>query len=175
MKKMLNLFRTPAASLVMLVLLSGLMAACSSATPEPVSYTIEMSEFKYTPDTIEAKVGQQVTLNLVNKGALAHEVMFGHNVIMTDGHPDGYKEDMFMMAGVEPDVMEPASEMGDMGMGSSEDMHSCFMVTLPKTGDEASMTFTVTKDMVGEWEIGCFQQEGVHYTAGMVGKFIVSK
>jgi uncharacterized cupredoxin-like copper-binding protein len=34
--------------------------------------------------------------------------------------------------------------------------------------------FTVTKDMVGEWEMGCFAQEGVHYTAGMVGKLVVA-
>jgi hypothetical protein len=36
------------------------------------------------------------------------------------------------------------------------------------------VTFTVTEEMVGEWEIGCFLLEGVHYDSGMVGKFIVS-
>jgi uncharacterized cupredoxin-like copper-binding protein len=28
--------------------------------------------------------------------------------------------------------------------------------------------------MVGEWEIGCFSQDGVHYDAGMKGTFVVS-
>lgn len=148
------------------------LAACAQATPEPVSYTIEMSEYAFTPDTIEAKVGQQVTLNLVNKGALEHEIMFGRNVMMMDNHPNGYQEDMFEMAGIEPTVMMMES-MEEMGEGEEED-HSGFMVHLPETGNEATITFTVTKDMVGEWEMGCFELEGVHYTSGMVGKFIVN-
>jgi uncharacterized cupredoxin-like copper-binding protein len=27
--------------------------------------------------------------------------------------------------------------------------------------------------MVGEWEIGCFEQEGVHYDAGMHGPLTI--
>ena len=154
------------------MLLFGFMAACTPATPEPVSYTIEMTEFAFTPNTIEAKVGQQVTLNLVNKGALGHEIMFGHNVMMMNNLPNGYKDDMFESAGIEPKVMMAEGGMNDMGM--EEEGHSGFMVLLSNTGDEATMTFTVTKDMIGEWEIGCFEQDGVHYNAGMVGKFIVA-
>jgi hypothetical protein len=48
------------------------------------------------------------------------------------------------------------------------------MVVLAKTGNEATITFTATEEMLGEWEIGCFSQEGVHYVAGMNGKFVVS-
>jgi uncharacterized cupredoxin-like copper-binding protein len=130
-----------------------------------------MTEFAFTPNTIEAKVGQEVTLNLVNKGALEHEIMFGHNVMMMNGLPNGYQEDMFASAGIEPEVMMAGGGMNDMAM--AED-HAGFMVLLPKNGDQATMTFTVTKDMVGEWEIGCFEQDGVHYNAGMVGKLIVT-
>jgi hypothetical protein len=28
--------------------------------------------------------------------------------------------------------------------------------------------------MVGEWEIGCFSLDGVHYTSGMKGTIIVN-
>lgn len=161
-----------------LVVMIGLLvlAACAQSTPEPATYTIEMSEYAFTPDTIEAKVGQQVTLNLVNKGALEHEIMFGRNVMMMDNHPSGYQEDMFEMTGVEPVVMM-MEEMESMEEGEheEEENHSGFMVHLVKTDDEASMTFTVTEDMLGEWEIGCFELDGVHYTSGMVGKFIVTR
>lgn len=150
-----------------------LSAACAQSTPEPVTYTIEMSEYAFNPDTIEAKVGQQVTLNLVNKGALEHEIMFGRNVMMMDNHPSGYQEDMFEMAGVEPDVMM-MEEMESMGEGEEEG-HSGFMVHLPETGSEATITFTATDDMVGEWEMGCFELDGVHYNSGMVGKFTVTR
>lgn len=157
-----------------LLLLAGvlLFAACAQSTPEPVTYTIEMSEYAFNPDTIEVQVGQQVTLNLVNNGVLEHEIMFGRDVMMMDNHPNGYQEDMFEMAGVEPEVMM----MEEMeAMGEEEEGHSGFMVHLPETGSEASITFTATEDMVGEWEMGCFELDGVHYTSGMVGKFIVTR
>jgi hypothetical protein len=32
----------------------------------------------------------------------------------------------------------------------------------------------LSRKMVGEWEMGCFAQAGVHYTAGMVGKLVVA-
>ena len=150
----------------------GIMAlsACAQKTPEPVTYTIEMTEYAFTPDTIEVKVGQQVTINLVNKGTLEHELMFGRDVMMMDNRPNGYQHDLFEEAGVEPEVMK----MGVMeGMDEHEEGHSGFMVVLEQPGNEASITFDVTKDMVGEWEMGCFSLEGVHYTSGMVGKFMV--
>jgi plastocyanin len=127
-----------------------------------------MTEYAFTPGTIEARVGQHVTLNLVNKGALEHEIMFGQNVKMTDNHPDGYMLDMFLKAGIEPSINTMEGMVGDM-----QHEHSGIMVTLNKTGDEANLSFTVTKEMVGEWEMGCFALEGVHYASGMVGKLIV--
>jgi plastocyanin len=64
---------------------------------------------------------------------------------------------------------------GGMDMGSSDmqDEHTGFMVTISENGENAMITFTATQDMLGEWEIGCFQQEGVHYDAGMKGKLVV--
>lgn len=161
---------------LMLAVAALLLAACSgaAATPEPVTYTIEMSEYAFTPNTLEAQVGQQVTLNLVNKGQLEHEIMFGRDMMMMDNHPSGYQVDMFQQAGVEPEVMQ----MDDMDMAEAEheeEGHTGFMVMLPEQGGNASMTFTVTDDMVGEWEIGCFELDGVHYTQGMKGTFTVTK
>lgn len=165
---------------LIVVFIAAFLSACAKKTPEPVTYTIDMTEYAFEPDTIEAQVGQQVTFNLVNKGALEHEIMFGRDVMMMNNRPSGYQHDMFQEAGIEPDVMmmeNPDSMEGMEGMGESEhdeEGHTGFMVLLPKTGDQASMTFTVTKDMVGEWEMGCFELEGVHYNSGMVGKFVVS-
>jgi plastocyanin len=169
--------------LILVVSVAVVLVGCASATPEPVSYTIDMTEYAFTPDRLEAKVGQQVTLNLVNKGQLAHEIMFGRNVMMMDGRPSGYEQDMFMEAGVEPEVMvmEAEHEEGEdhdeeAGHEEGEEHgHEGFMVLLNKTDDQATMTFTVTEDMVGEWEIGCFELDGVHYDAGMKGVFVVTR
>ncbi len=99
----------------LLLTASILLAACAKQTPEPVTYTIEMSEYAFSPNTIEAKVGQQVTLELENKGTLEHEIMFGHEVMMMNNRPGGYQSDMFEMANVVPQVMMMQEEMSGMG------------------------------------------------------------
>ena len=157
--------------------LALLIAACAGQkpTPEPVKYTIEMSEYAYSPSEIQAKVGQEVTIELVNKGVLEHELMIGRDVSMHDNRPDGFEHDLFETAKVEPEVMGGMGEEMDMGSEAMHDDHSGFMVSIPTGGDNAMITFTATKDMVGEWEIGCFEQEGVHYDAGMKGKLVISE
>lgn len=174
----------------MLIMVSALLVACGGQESEPVAYQVEMSEFAFSPDTLEAKVGQEVTIELTNSGLLEHELMFGQEVMMMDNRPNGFEHDMFEDAGVEPVVAMPAMEMQEdehtdeaehqEGDEHSEDEagheHEGFMVALPaESMEKATITFTVTEDMVGEWEMGCFLQEGVHYDAGMKGTFIVTK
>lgn len=157
------------------------LTACGLATPQPLDVTIHMSEFAYAPNLIEAKVGQQVMLTLVNDGALDHEIMFGRNMMMGDaGQPNGYETDMFMMAGMEPEVTyvggTEGMDMGEDEEGMEMENHVGFMVTLPGMGGQTgTMTFTVTQDMLGEWEFGCFEQEGTHYEQGMHGTFLVTE
>ncbi len=150
--------------------LALLLVACGGgATPEPVTYEIVMTEYSFTPAALELKVGQQVTLNLVNNGQLQHEIMFGRKVMMMNNRPAGYQTDMFEAGGVTPEVHQ---EM--MPMEEEEEAHVGFMVVLP-VGGKATLTFTVTDNMVGEWEMGCFEQDGVHYDAGMKGTVTVTK
>lgn len=155
------------------VVLAFLLAACggSSSTPEPVSFDVHMTEYSFQPSTIKVKVGQQVTLNLINDGQLSHEIMFGRDVVTTDNRPTGFQTDMFEAAGVEPTV----TSSGGSEMDHHEAGYSGVMVVLQNTGDKATMTFTATKEMVGDWEMGCFEQDGVHYQAGMKGTFTVSQ
>lgn len=150
--------------------LALLLVACGGgATPEPVTYEIVMTEYSFTPAALELKVGQQVTLNLVNSGQLQHEIMFGRNVMMMNNRPAGYQEDMFAAGGVTPAVQQDI-----MPEEEEEEMHTGFMVVVP-VGGTATMKFQVTEGMVGEWEMGCFEQEGVHYDAGMKGTVTVTK
>jgi len=155
-----------------LIIVAGLLAACSKPTPEPVTYTLEMTEYAFEPSVIEAKVGQPVTLEVVNNGSLSHEVMFGQNVRMTLSRPDGYQYDLFAKAGVEPQMEggETEMDMAEHGHGATN-----FMLTLSKTGERATITFTPTEEMVGDWEMGCFEQEGVHYDAGMKGILTITE
>ena len=165
-------------------ILSLLLAACgSSATPEPVEISIEMSDFAFSPDVVDLKVGQVVTINLTNVGALEHELMIGREIVYADGLPVAYALDYF--DGIEP-VVEFDEHSDDMDMeheDSGEDHddeaeehgdHQGFMVAL-EPGQEASITFTVTESMLGEWEVGCLYGDGsFHYTAGMVGSLTIT-
>jgi plastocyanin len=171
-----------------------LLVACGgNSEPEEVEFTIEMSEFSYSPDTIELKVGQTVTLNLVNVGQLEHEVMFGREVLLDNSLPSGYELDLFEHAGIEPSVVmemhmeeheeaeheeaehaadEAEHEEAEHADDLAEHGHSGFMVALTNE-DTATMTFMVTEEMVGTWEIGCFLQSGSHHLAGMKGSLEV--
>jgi uncharacterized cupredoxin-like copper-binding protein len=146
------------------------LVACGGGTPEPVSIDINMTEYAYAPEKLTFKVGQEVTLNVINSGQLQHEIMIGREVIEMDNRPVGYMVDMFEVAGVEPEVHqegEPEHEHEEM-------MHEGFMVAIPIEGT-ATMKFAVTEEMVGEWEMGCFEQDGVHYDAGMKGLVTVTR
>lgn len=177
-----------------------LVACGSQAPPEPLELTIDMSEYAYEPADLEFQVGQEVTLHLTNSGALEHEIMFGREVMMTEGRPSGFNVDMFESAGVEPVVsvekMEEEHAEGDEHMddehaedeehaegdehmdeehAEDEHAHSGFMVMVPVSHDVYSMSFTVTEEMAGEWEIGCFLLDGVHYESGMAGSLTVKQ
>ncbi len=183
--------------ITLLVAIPLILAACSSqAPPEPLEISIDMTEYAFEPAELEFRVGQEVTLNLTNSGALEHEIMFGREVMMTDGMPNGYMVDMFESAGVKPVVSfekseeaehmesdehteeEEHSEGDEHTEGEhaeDEHAHAGFMVQVPVTQDVYTMNFTVTEDMVGEWEIGCFLLDGVHYNSGMVGTLTVKE
>lgn len=157
-----------------------LLAACGSSVPEPITVNIDMSEFAYSPSDIELRVGQEVTFILENVGALEHELMIGREVTTHDGELDGYHTDFFEAGGVEPiiaahvddhdDDMD-AEEMEDMDAGHDE--HEGFMALMGPGQETTTISFTVTEGMLGDWEIGCFLQDGVHYTAGMLGSLTV--
>jgi uncharacterized cupredoxin-like copper-binding protein len=155
--------------LICLSLAAFLIVACGGGTTETVSYDIEMNEYTFVPESLTFKVGQEVTLNLTNTGQLQHEIMFGREVMTKDNRPAGYMVDMFEAGGVEPEV----TQVGEPEHEHEEMVHEGFMVAIPVDGT-GTMKFTVTEGMLGEWEMGCFEQEGVHYDAGMKGSVTVT-
>jgi plastocyanin len=173
---------------LLVALFAILLGACGSTPPKPVAFTIEMDEFDFTPEELEVRVGQEVTITLVNVGALDHEFMIGRDVnYNADLQPTGYVDDFFAVGGVLPEVSggmlmdHNEDEMGGMDHGDddmddSEDMTEPMdvnMVMQPVGSDQTVISFTVTEAMLGDWEIGCFELDGVHYTSGMVGTLAV--
>jgi uncharacterized cupredoxin-like copper-binding protein len=164
-----------------LVMMTLLLSACASAPPEPVEISIDMSEYAFSPDNIELFVGQEVTFILENVGQLEHELMIGRTVSMHDGMPSGFETDFFEAGGVEPVLIMEADEHSEDEEHDMEEMdddaghgHEGFMAMVEPGHATATLSFTVTEDMLGEWEMGCFLLEGVHYTSGMSGSLTVS-
>ena len=165
--------------IILLGLTALLLTACSAEQPVTPdadgNITITMTDFRFTPDNIQLKVGQEVTITLINQGDKDHELMAGRMLDVDGGETVGFQEDMF--AGMEPMVMMggmPMEEMEGMEMGDDEPHANAFMVLVPESGESASISFTVTEDMVGEWEIACFQGNGSHYDDGMRGKIAIT-
>ena len=136
---------------LMLLVFAGLglaLAACSSSTPAPVSQdaqqlTVEATEFKFQPATIEVKSGQLVKLTLQNKGTVEHDWTVVKIAVT------GKKES--------------SSSGHDMGT-SKPDLH------VPTTaGKAATIEFTPTQP--GSYQFNC--TIAGHKEAGMVGTLVV--
>ena len=163
--------------------------------PAQIGIVIEMSEFAFSPNDIELHVGDEVTFTLINVGQIEHELMIGRETTPVSGAPLNFNTDMFEYAGVEPMVMLSEIEDADDHVDADEhdeadehldanedsddhgdldpDSHGGFMIYLPKGDQTATITFTVTEKMIGEWELGCFLMDGAHYTSGMYGSLTV--
>ena len=51
--------------------LSMLITACSG-NKLPTTIDLTMSDYKFTPDTITVPAGEEITLNVTNKGFVSH-------------------------------------------------------------------------------------------------------
>jgi len=152
---------------------------------------VNMTEYGFGSDVIEVRAGQTVEFLLKNSGDLDHEFMIGREVtVAMDGMATGFEHDFFegLMPIVDPpeagmvmesmemdmdgDSMDMDGDDGsmdmdmDMDMDGHDDGHHGFMVTLAP-GGTASVTVTIPDDAVGDWEIGCFQDKGTHWSSGM--------
>ena len=123
-----------------------LLAACSSQ-PEALEVTVQGTEFSYGLATIEAQVGQEVTIVLSNVGTVEHDFVILEIPIAQAA------EEAAEMAG---------HDMGPMGM--DPDVH---MAAMP--GLNAHVTFTPTES--GTYEFYCAVPG--HREAGMGGTLIV--
>jgi plastocyanin len=139
-------------------------------TPAPLVMTINMLEYKYIPNEIRIRVGQPVTLNLINKGSVPHEIVIGRELVkQNETIPVGYETDLFILSGVIPNVTFSVADSG-----SFKEDEGNYVLSLP-AGASAELSFTVTQEMLGDWEIGCFEHVGVHYNGGMTGTLIVTQ
>lgn len=168
-----------------------------SVDPGTGEITIVMRDFSFTPGVVRLPAGREVRIRIVNKGKHTHEFMVGRAVHVEEGvteppSPSFFeglrvqvvgKKGMAMVMGFEGMKMNMMNmdKMKDMEMkmprGAHADMemaegHRGAMVMLAP-GAEATLVLTVPPGKEGVWVFGCFQEEGLHFDAGMRGQILV--
>ena len=125
------------------------LAACSSALPTkagPQEITVEVSEFKFQPATIEVAAGSPVKITMRNQSAVEHD----WNIMKIPA------------AGIKS-LSQSAMEH-DMGGANQPELHMSAMM-----GQIAQMEFTPTRP--GTYEFYCAVVG--HKESGMVGTLVV--
>lgn len=165
----------------------------SGPPTSPNDFTIAMTDYAFTPNHMVWRVGDTVTITLVQKSDAnpekPHEFMVGQTprteeTVFGVHQEDGFETPFF--AGVTIDIVAgsglsmlmaggatltglPAMKVmspGPMDMRHMEEMTG-FM---PVIGARGNLTFSfVVPDKPGEWTYGCFQQDGQHFRNGMKG------
>lgn len=128
------------------MLLSAAVAGCAGA-PEPLEVTVQMTEFAFTPATIEVQVGQPVVITLTNVGSVLHDL---------------HVLDVSLER--EPVVTGGVVESGEQDEGTVSAVHAAV-----DPGQTATVEFVPAAP--GTYEIIC--DEPGHKEAGMVGTLIV--
>lgn len=171
----------------------------SQATPNTqTDFTIKMTDYGFSPAKMVWRVGERVTITLVNDSEShpqkEHEFMVGRTprteeTVFGVKQEDGFETPFFpgvtieiisgsglkmLMAGDSKLTgLPPMKVMAPGPMGPMEEMTG-FM---PLLGEKSSLTFSfVVPDRPGEWTYGCFEQSGQHFLNGMKGTVtVVSK
>lgn len=138
----------------------------------------------------EFMVGQQVAADDGAAHGFEDDLFAGIDVTVEPASAR-VMEDMDDMDDVSPSEHDDMGTEGDMDMGSESEMddhsddgmddHSQdemdahgFMV-LAAPGQTVTITFTLPADRAGEWTMGCFEQNGSHWTQGMQGTLTVTE
>lgn len=160
--------------------LALLAVGCGSESASPDdegTLNITLEDFKFSIDEIVLEVGQKVRIVLTNESATEdHMLTIGIGVVRPEGFADGYMEDLF--EDVEVEVIGPAKRViGGQAIVTRDgevatEENRGFMVLLEPSAEPTIIEFIVPKK-VGEWEFGCFEDEGAHYEKGMHGKLSI--
>jgi uncharacterized cupredoxin-like copper-binding protein len=115
---------------------------------------ITMTEFGFSPRTVNVTAGEKVTLKLKNAGTLEHEFMVGRAPVPGRG----YAEDWLRLAvpGLAQHTHPGEQHLGEGVRVSTDWINWVTLVVPPETGN---------------YEFGCFIAG--HYEAGMKGTLIV--
>jgi uncharacterized cupredoxin-like copper-binding protein len=132
---------------------------------DPVMIEVTMADFSYSPAVLRIPAGRPVMLVFTNMGVVEHEFMAGRTAVSGD-----FAVDLFENVDVEMGSADVADhDHAEHMHAEGQDDHGTMIVVEP--GARGSMTFELSADLRGEWEMACFIPG--HYDGGMHGTVVV--
>ena len=114
------------------------------------------------PIELDAVVPYRITF--VNEGSMMHRVKMGRGVLVEEGVPYAYHENLFSEV--------PLRVHGVDESGAPFRIDTTFLTQLDlEPGASLTLAFTLPRDARGDWEIGCFIPG--HYENGHVAELTV--
>lgn len=143
--------------LIAAIAVFGAKITARSADDNATKATVLMNEYTFQVDGLKAgdpltlTTGKLYNLTLKNTGTLIHEIWFGKNTKMQEGHIDGYSKGVF--DGVD---MAVTGEQGAQNQEFEIDSTALYEVAL-NPGQSVTLVFTLPDSAKGDWEMGCFK------------------
>ncbi|KAA3644082.1 MAG: hypothetical protein DWQ07_18380 [Chloroflexi bacterium] len=132
----------------------------------------EVDFFAGIEDLVQVQLGEGAML-MINDEAVMMDMAMEEEMNMEEG---GEMAEGEMTEGEmsEEDMAMEEEEHADDGDEHAEGMgHDGWMVMNAAGSGTTIIEFTVPADRVGEWELGCFEDDGTHYDDGMRGTLVV--
>ncbi len=166
----------PRRTIAVFVAAAALVLSAAMAQGLEQTLTVQMGEMYFQVEgsapnaAIELETGVPYTITFENVGAVTHKVQFGRGVLVEEGVPFAYGEDLF--DGVRVRVVGTSGEQQFA-------IESNYLFELDvDPGATVEMSFTLPNSAQGAWEIGCFVPSTAtapnHYVAGMRAPLLVN-
>ncbi len=121
---------------------------------------IVMEGYEFEVDEWTVPAGQPVSLVLVNRDEVSHPLTFGGELVIIDGRPADYTNELF-------DGLSPSVRPASARIEPTEEREG-FTVQV-RGGDTVTVDVEFPEDRIGTWGVGCFLGRGCHFNAGLEG------
>jgi hypothetical protein len=143
---------------VVVLLLVGALAMAistgvgsSTGTVDGGELDIELAGYRIDPPTLVLPAGEEVTLVLDNTSTYHHNIAIGQDPIRLEGQTVGYERDLLALSALRA---EPARAL----IAPTDPSLPTTVSVAP--GTTVRVDVRVAEDLVGEWQLGCFQGSG---------------
>lgn len=126
------------------------------------SITITEKDYSFTPNDLTFTEGETVRITLVNNSTdKTHEFLMGKNLKhCTDNFGNKYA-----CGWQDPLISKDSNVIFGSGHGIDElQIDQPSQVALLDKGGTVTMQFTVPQGSAGQWQFGCFEEKGSHFT-----------